>query len=69
VLAEFRGRGVQQALMATRLQRALALGSTLAAIISHPHVATERNAVRLGFALGYTRVVLVRPDEGFLASL
>jgi GNAT superfamily N-acetyltransferase len=68
VLPEFRGRGVQQALMAVRLERAVAQKSALATIVSSPHGTTERNAARLGFRLAYTRAILVRPGHGLLSS-
>jgi len=68
VLPGFRKRGVQQALILARLERAASLGSRLAAIVSHPGVATERNAGRLGFRMAYTRAILVRPGEGLVPS-
>jgi len=68
VLPRFRRRGIQQALMAVRLERALALGSDLADITSHPGIPTERNAARLGFQLAYVRAVLVKRGPGLLPS-
>jgi predicted N-acetyltransferase YhbS len=68
VLSEFRGRGVQQALIATRLARAVERGSPAATIVSHPRGATERNAARLGFRMAYTRAVLVRPGPALSSS-
>jgi GNAT superfamily N-acetyltransferase len=68
VLPRFRRRGVQQALMAVRLERALALGSDLADITSHPGIPTERNAGRLGFRLAFVRPVLVRRGPGLVPS-
>ena len=68
VLPRFRRRGIQQALMAVRLERALELGSDLADITSHPGIPTERNAGRLGFRLAYVRPVLVRRGPGLVPS-
>ncbi len=68
VLPRFRRRGIQQALMAVRLERALALGSDLADITSHPGIPTERNAARLGFRLAYVRAVLVKRGPGLVPS-
>jgi GNAT superfamily N-acetyltransferase len=68
VLPRFRRRGIQQALMAVRLERALALGSDLADITSHPGIPTERNAGRLGFRLAFVRPVLVRRGPGLVPS-
>ncbi|WP_224247507.1 GNAT family N-acetyltransferase [Hyalangium gracile] len=64
----FRRRGIQQALMATRLERGRELGSRLAMINSGPGISTERNATRLGFGVAYSRAVLVRPGEGLVKS-
>ena len=68
VLSNFRRRGIQQALMAVRLERALALGSDLADITSHPGIPTERNAGRLGFRLAFVRPVLVKRAPGLVPS-
>lgn len=68
VLPRFRRRGIQQALMVARLERALALGSDLADITSHPGIPTERNAARLGFRLAYVRAVLVKRAPGLIPS-
>jgi len=68
VLQPFRRRGIQQALIAVRLERALALGSDLADITSHPGIPTERNAARLGFRLAYVRAVLVKRGPGLIPS-
>ncbi|HSP78091.1 MAG TPA: GNAT family N-acetyltransferase, partial [Myxococcaceae bacterium] len=64
----FRRRGIQQALIAARLRRARERGSELAIIVSRPGIPTERNAARLGFAMAYTRVVLVKHGEGLVPS-
>ncbi|HVP61491.1 MAG TPA: GNAT family N-acetyltransferase [Myxococcaceae bacterium] len=68
VLPRFRRRGIQQALMAVRLERALELGSDLADITSHPGIPTERNAARLGFRLAYVRSVLVKRGPWLVPS-
>jgi GNAT superfamily N-acetyltransferase len=64
----FRGRGIQQALMAARLERAVALGSELAEITSRPGIPTERNAARFGFQMAYARIVLVKRGPGLVPS-
>jgi GNAT superfamily N-acetyltransferase len=64
----YRRRGIQQALIAARLERGLERGSRLAFIISRPGIPTERNAARLGFTMAYTRVVLVKSGEGLTPS-
>lgn len=67
-LASHRGRGIQQALIVERLAAARARGCTLATIGSRPGIPTERNAMRLGFVMGYTTVILVRPGAGLEPS-
>ncbi len=64
----YRRRGVQQALIAARLQRGLEKGSDLAVIMSSPGIPTERNAMRLGFQMAYSRVVLVKHGAGWVPS-
>lgn len=64
--AGHRRRGVQQAMIAWRLRRARELGARVATISTRPGVATERNAQRAGFAVAYTRSVLVRPGPGLV---
>lgn len=64
----YRGRGIQQALIALRLQEARARGCAVVCIHSRPGIATERNAARMGFALVYHKVALVRPGPGLTPS-
>ncbi len=64
----YRRRGVQQALIAHRLQVARERGCVLATIASRPGIPTERNAVRMGFHVAYTRVVVVKTGAGLVPS-
>jgi len=68
VLPAFRRRGIQQALIAARLERALSLKADLAGITSNPGIPTERNAARLGFQLAFVRAVLVKRGPGLVPS-
>ncbi len=68
VLPEFRRRGVQQALLATRLNMAAERGCRVATIGSRPGAGTERNVRRMGFQTAYTKVCLCRPGEGLAAA-
>jgi GNAT superfamily N-acetyltransferase len=65
----FRRRGIQQALIVERLAAARARGCMLATIGSRPGIPTERNAMRLGFSVAYTKVILVRPGPGLARSV
>jgi GNAT superfamily N-acetyltransferase len=66
---QFRGRGIQQALIAARLAVARERGCVLTTIGSRPGMSTERNAIRLGFRVAYTKVIVVRPGEGLALSV
>jgi len=58
-----RRRGVQSALLATRLADAGAAGCDIAVVTTAPGSKSQQNAQRRGFDLLYTRVVLLRPPE------
>ncbi|HEX5404170.1 MAG TPA: GNAT family N-acetyltransferase [Pseudonocardiaceae bacterium] len=57
---EHRRRGVQTALLATRLAAAVDAGCDVAVITTQPGSVSQQNAQRQGFDLLYTRAVLVR---------
>lgn len=65
----FRQRGVQAAMIVARLERARQRGCTLGVIHSRPGIPTERNALRLGFQVAYTKAILVQPGEGLARSV
>lgn len=62
-LREQRGRGVQTALLAARLEHAARAGCDLAMLTTQPGSTSQHNALRQGFRLVYTRAVLLRPGE------
>jgi GNAT superfamily N-acetyltransferase len=59
-LPEFRGRGVQGALLAARLRWGAQNGCELAKGITLPGSTSHRNHERFGFRVAYTRTKLVR---------
>jgi GNAT superfamily N-acetyltransferase len=59
-LAEYRRRGVQTALLEYRLADARRAGCSLAVVTTQPGSKSQANSQRRGFALLYTRAVLVR---------
>lgn len=69
VLEAWRGRGVQQAMIAERLACARERGVGLVCIGSKPGIPTERNALRLGFSVAYTRARMVMRREGLARSM
>lgn len=56
-----RGRGVQSALLGERLRYAASTGCDLAMIEAAPGGVSERNQLRAGFRVAYTRVTLEQP--------
>lgn len=62
-LPAHRRRGAQSALLAARLRDAAALGCDLAVVTTAPGSKSQENAQRRGFALLYTRAVLVRESR------
>jgi ribosomal protein S18 acetylase RimI-like enzyme len=59
----FRRRGIQSALLAARLADATAAGCDVAVVTVQPGSKSQQNAQRSGFALLYTRAVLVRDSS------
>ena len=55
-LPAFRGRGAQTALLAARLHAAHRAGATVAAVMTTPGSASERNVQRVGFVLAGARL-------------
>lgn len=60
-LQDFRGQGLQQALLAHRLHLARKLKCSFAACTAVPDGQSARNLERLGFQLLYTQTVLTKP--------
>ena len=65
---QFRGRGIQQALIYKRLDVARQHSAKWAVVTSLPKTGTERNALRCGMRQFYTRLEFVRPGEGLVRS-
>lgn len=61
-----RRRGIQQALLAVRLNQMATRGVRLATIGSRPHSSTQRNVRRMGFWLAYTKVAMVKTGPGLV---
>ena len=57
---EYRGRGVQTALIAKRLHEAGLAGCEYAVVSTHPGTGSQRNMQRRGFHVAYTKAVMVR---------
>ena len=55
-----RGRGVQKALVARRLDDARREGCDMAVVVTAPGTRSQENVMRRGFELLYTRAILLR---------
>ena len=67
-LHDYRRLGIQQSLIAARLNLAIEQGVRVATIGSRPGAGTERNVRRMGFQTAYTKVILTRPGPGLVAA-
>lgn len=63
-LPEFRGRGVQTALLRARLVAAKAAGCALAVVMARPANTSARNTERAGFHLAFTKATFAKPVAG-----
>lgn len=63
-LPEFRNRGIQSALLQYRLGLVADAGCEYAVIVTLPGTASERNVVRAGFRLAYTKAAFQRALPG-----
>jgi GNAT superfamily N-acetyltransferase len=58
--AEFRGRGLQTALLRARLAAAAEAGCEYAVVVTHGGTASQRNCERLGFCVAYSKVTVIK---------
>jgi ribosomal protein S18 acetylase RimI-like enzyme len=61
--AEFRGRGLQTALLRARLAAAAAAGCEYAVVVTQGGTASQRNCERLGFRVAYSKVTVIKDLE------
>ena len=64
-----RGKGIQAAMMVHRLRLIRDAGIPLATIGSLPNAATERNAIRVGMTVAYTKAIFTRPGPALAGNL
>ena len=62
-LAEFRGRGLQTALLRARMAAAIDGGCEYAVVVTQGGSASQRNAERLGFRVAYSKITVIKPLE------
>jgi len=59
-LPAYRGRGIQTALLRTRMKVAADAGCELAVVITQGGTTSERNCLRLGFQIAYSKATVIR---------
>jgi GNAT superfamily N-acetyltransferase len=59
-LAEYRGRGLQTALLQSRMQAAYEAGCEYAVVVTQGGTTSQRNAERLGFRVAYSKVTVIK---------
>ena len=59
-LAEFRGRGLQTALLCARMKAALEAGCEYAVVVTQGGTISQRNAERLGLRVAYSKVTVIK---------
>jgi GNAT superfamily N-acetyltransferase len=59
-LKEYRGRGLQTAMLETRLRAAAGAGCEFAVIVTQGGTTSQRNAERLGFRVTYSKATLIK---------
>lgn len=63
-----RGKGIQTAMIVQRLHMIHDANIPLATIGSSPDAGTERNAIRLGMSVAYTKAIFSRPRPGLISN-
>ncbi len=59
-LTEYRGRGLQTALLRARMAAAAKAGCEYAAVVTQGGTTSQRNAERLGFRVAYSKVTVIK---------
>jgi GNAT superfamily N-acetyltransferase len=59
-LKEYRGRGLQTAMLETRLRAAAHAGCEFAVIVTQGGTVSQRNAERMGFRVAYSKATLIK---------
>jgi GNAT superfamily N-acetyltransferase len=63
-LPDFRGRGIQTALLRTRMKAAADAGCELAVVVTRGGTVSERNCIRLGFQIAYSKATVIKRWDG-----
>jgi ribosomal protein S18 acetylase RimI-like enzyme len=60
-LTDYRGRGLQTALLRARMYAAAEAGCEYAVVVTHGGTTSQRNVERLGFRVAYSKVTVIKP--------
>jgi ribosomal protein S18 acetylase RimI-like enzyme len=60
---EYRGRGLQTALLRARMAAAVEAGCEYAVVVTQGGTISQRNAERLGFRVAYSKVTVIKQLE------
>ena len=63
-LADYRGRGLQTALLRARMAAAVQAGCEYAVVVTQGGTTSQRNAERLGFRVAYSKVTVIKQFGG-----
>jgi ribosomal protein S18 acetylase RimI-like enzyme len=63
-LPDFRGRGIQTALLRTRMRAAAYAGCELVVVVTRGGTTSERNCIRLGFRIAYSKATVIKRWDG-----
>jgi ribosomal protein S18 acetylase RimI-like enzyme len=63
-LPAFRGRGIQTALLRTRMKAAAEAGCEFAVVVTRGGTISERNCSRLGFRIAYSKATVIKHWDG-----
>ena len=63
-LADYRGRGLQTALLRARMAAAVHAGCEYAVVVTQGGSSSQRNAERIGFRVAYSKVTVIKQLEG-----
>jgi GNAT superfamily N-acetyltransferase len=59
-LPDFRGRGIQTALLRARMKAAAEAGCEVVVVVTQGGTVSERNCVRLGFRIAYSKATVIK---------
>jgi ribosomal protein S18 acetylase RimI-like enzyme len=62
-LRQYRGRGIQSAMLAIRLRAGAEAGCDIAAVVTQGGTTSQRNCERIGFRVAYSKATLIKQQQ------